>query len=215
MEQAPPMNHPRIVGLFALAMGMLEAIVVVYLRRIYYPEGFGFPLAPLEPEMLSAEIVREAMTLVMLATCAFLAGRNAWGRLMAFLVLFGTWDIAYYAGLKLILDWPPHLLTPDILFLIPKVWVGPVLAPLLVASIWVAAGWLLHRARPGDLGLGPLQVTGLAAGCAAMLACFLVHVGTPEQPGFLWGLFLAGYGLGAAVLLRCAFRARRRAGSTE
>jgi hypothetical protein len=124
-------------------------------------------------------------------------------------VLFGTWDLAYYAGLKLFLDWPASLLTPDILFLIPKVWVGPVLAPMLVAATWVAAGLRFHGIRPRDLGLGPLEVTGLAAGCAIILASFLIQVGTPERPGFLWSVFAAGYGLGAAVLLRCVWRMRR------
>ena len=35
--------------LYAVAMGYLEAAVVVYLRAIYYPEGFSFPLQPEEP----------------------------------------------------------------------------------------------------------------------------------------------------------------------
>ncbi|MGA2506072.1 MAG: hypothetical protein ABSF80_01170 [Chitinispirillaceae bacterium] len=30
--------------LFAVARGFLELVVVVYLREIYYPEGFRFPL---------------------------------------------------------------------------------------------------------------------------------------------------------------------------
>jgi hypothetical protein len=190
-------------------MGILEAIVVVYLRRIYYPGGFGFPLVPLEPGILRAEIVREAMTLVMLAACAFLAGRNTWGRLMAFLVLFGAWDLAYYAGLKLFLDWPASLLTPDILFLIPKVWVGPVLAPVLVAATWVVAGLWLHEARPSEIGLGLRAVAALAVGASLILASFLIPVGTPERPGFHWAVFGAGYALGAMVLVICAQRSRR------
>ena len=28
--------------LYAVAMGFLEAVVVVYLRELYYPEGFAF-----------------------------------------------------------------------------------------------------------------------------------------------------------------------------
>ena len=31
--------------IYAVAMAYLESAVVVYLRAIYYPEGFGFPLA--------------------------------------------------------------------------------------------------------------------------------------------------------------------------
>jgi len=29
---------------FSIAMGFLETSVVVYLRKLYYPEGFKFPL---------------------------------------------------------------------------------------------------------------------------------------------------------------------------
>jgi hypothetical protein len=32
------------LGIFGIAMGALEAIVVVYLRELYYPKGFSFPL---------------------------------------------------------------------------------------------------------------------------------------------------------------------------
>ena len=101
-----PIRHPKILCLFAAAMGILEAIVVVYLRRIYYPDGFGFPLAVMDAEILRVELIREAMTLVMLAALAWLAAGRAWSRLMAFVIAFGVWDILYYVGLKLFLDWP-------------------------------------------------------------------------------------------------------------
>ncbi len=32
------------LALFGIAMGLLEAIVVVYLRELYFPDGFRFPL---------------------------------------------------------------------------------------------------------------------------------------------------------------------------
>jgi hypothetical protein len=51
---------------YAVAMAYLESAVVVYLRAIYYPAGFGFPLALIEPGMSAIEIGREAATLVML-----------------------------------------------------------------------------------------------------------------------------------------------------
>jgi len=52
-----------VVALFAAAMGFLEAIVVVYLRTLYYPGGFAFPLAPMAPPIYRAELVREVATL--------------------------------------------------------------------------------------------------------------------------------------------------------
>lgn len=126
-----------ILGVFAAAMGVLEAIVVVYLRQIYYPGGFAFPTVPIPPGMLSVEIIREAVTLVMLACAGILAGRDRLGRLACFLFAFGGWDLSYYAGLKYFLGWPPSLLTWDVLFLIPVTWLGPVLAPVICALTMV------------------------------------------------------------------------------
>ncbi len=190
-------------------MGILEAIVVVYLRRIYYPDGFGFPLAAIEPTLLRAELIREAMTLVMLALIGWMAAEDRWSRLLAFTFAFGIWDIAYYAGLKLFLDWPVRLLDPDILFLIPSVWIGPVLAPLLVAAAWTAAGLMLHRRRYTDLAWGGREWAALILGHGLILASFLVPVGEPADPGFLWGLFAGGYGLGLLVLAKTMVQLRR------
>src|SRR5205814_8206179 len=58
----------------------------------------------------------------------------------AFLYVFGIWDIAYYAWLKLLLGWPTQWLEWDVLFLIPWPWLGPWLAPALVSLLFVAAG---------------------------------------------------------------------------
>ncbi|HUW93877.1 MAG TPA: hypothetical protein VMV74_11985 [Bacteroidales bacterium] len=116
---------------FAVAMGFLEAIVVVYLRQIYYPGGFEFPLTMLSPEMISVEWIREFATLIMLASVGILAGKNILQRLLYFLYGFAIWDIFYYVALKLFLDWPPSIMTWDLLFLIPVSWIGPVLAPVI------------------------------------------------------------------------------------
>jgi hypothetical protein len=118
-------------GIFALAMGLLETIVVVYLRQIYYPAGFEFPLVEFSPFMMKVELLREAATIIMLVTVGILAGKNFNRSFAFFIYTFALWDISYYIGLKLLLNWPASLLTWDILFLIPVVWVGPVLAPVL------------------------------------------------------------------------------------
>src|SRR5215212_2811803 len=59
---------------YAVAMAYVESAVVVYLRAIYYPRGFSFPLAPMPPDMVAVEIGREIATLVMLLGLAMLAG---------------------------------------------------------------------------------------------------------------------------------------------
>ncbi|MDD4872893.1 MAG: hypothetical protein PHR77_20255, partial [Kiritimatiellae bacterium] len=59
---------------YAVAMGLLEAICVIYLRRLVMPEGItaqqiGAPLA-----RWPIEIIREACTLVMLVAVSWLSG---------------------------------------------------------------------------------------------------------------------------------------------
>lgn len=117
--------------IFSVAMGYLECAVVIYLRRIYYPEGFDFPLKPIEMNIGITEIIREAATLVMLVGAGILAGRTKTERFGFFLYSFAIWDIFYYGFLKLSIGWPASLLTWDILFLIPVTWVGPVIAPVI------------------------------------------------------------------------------------
>ena len=168
------------LGLFAVAMGYLEAAVVVYLRQIYYPGGFVFPLnsAMLEPTFL-VELGRELATIVILAVVAWLSGKSLLERFSWFLFIFGAWDIFYYVGLKALLSWPPSLLTWDILFLIPLPWAAPVLAPVLVATAMIALGLgFIGLARSGQ---GTRQSPGdwlaMAGGATAILLSFLSNYG--------------------------------------
>jgi len=131
-------------------MGYLEAAVVVYLRAIYYPEGFSFPLKPMDPGILGVEIGREAATVVMIFAVAWAAARSRWQTLIGFALVFGVWDIAYYVGLKILLGWPASPFELDVLFLIPIVWVGPVWAPSLIALPMPVAAWALW---PMDYGV--------------------------------------------------------------
>jgi hypothetical protein len=117
--------------IFSIAMGILEAIVVVYLRNIFYSTGFKFPLKIIPGHILKIEILREFTTMVMLITIALIAGKNKLQVFSYFLFCFAVWDIFYYVGLKFILNWPETFFTWDILFLIPFPWIGPVLAPII------------------------------------------------------------------------------------
>ncbi len=112
-------------------MGILEAIVVVYLRQIFYSTGFKFPLKVIPGHLLRVEILREFCTVVMLLSIAIIVGKKKLQVFAYFIFCFAVWDIAYYAGLKLILNWPSSFFTWDILFLIPFPWIGPVLAPII------------------------------------------------------------------------------------
>jgi hypothetical protein len=125
-------NRTLWIIIFSIAMGLLETAVVVYLRLLYYPQGFNFPLVVLSPQVGVIEILREAATIIMLVGVGVLAGTNARQRFAFFLLSFAVWDLCYYIFLKLFLDWPASLFTWDILFLIPAPWVGPVLSPIIV-----------------------------------------------------------------------------------
>ena len=133
-------NKIFFLALFGIAMGFFEAAVVIYLRQLYYPEGFSFPLKIMALEELSIEYLREFSAIVMLISVAIIAGKKFYERFSYFLLCFGIWDIFYYVWLKILLDWPQSLLTWDILFLIPVVWTGPVLAPVICALTMLVIG---------------------------------------------------------------------------
>jgi hypothetical protein len=132
-----------VVTIFAIAMGYLESAVVVYLREIYYPQGFAFPLKMMDVNIAVTELFREFATLVMLAGIGFIAGRSWLERFGFFIFAFGIWDIFYYLFLFALLGWPESLFTWDILFMLPTTWVGPVLAPMINALTMIIFGTLI------------------------------------------------------------------------
>lgn len=159
---------------FAIAMGYLESAVVVYLREIFYPEGFAFPLKSMDGNIARTEVFRELATLVMLAGAGYLAGRTALQRFGAFLLAFGIWDIFYYVFLKLLIGWPESLLTWDILFLIPVTWVGPVIAPAINAlTMCFMGGVIFIREESGiKVRFGVLNWVLLILGSLVILVSY-------------------------------------------
>jgi hypothetical protein len=119
--------------LFSIAMGYMESAIVVYLRKIYYPQGFQFPLIPVSSDIAVIEFCREIATIIMLIGVGVMAGKNVAQRFAFFIFGFAVWDIFYYVFLKLLINWPESVFTWDILFLIPVPWVGPVIAPCIVS----------------------------------------------------------------------------------
>jgi hypothetical protein len=208
--------------LFGAAFGYLEAAVVSYLRALHAPEvqrlypgrapGELFPLLTVSQErkkIVAIEVGREAATILMLAAVA-LAVANSFGQwAAAFCIAFGAWDIAFYAFLRLLLDWPTSLYTWDILFLIPVPWVGPVLAPAIVSASMIAAGvWHLRRGTPR---LGAWQWAGITLGAAVIVLSFTLDYGNILRGGmpnpFRWDIFALGEVVG---LVSSAGRARSR-----
>lgn len=133
------------ITIFAVAMGIFEGSIVVYLRALYYPEGFNFPLQPIDNHIAITELVRELASLFMLLSVAIIAGKNFSQRFAFFIYTFAIWDIVYYIHLWVFLGWPENLLTWDILFLIPVTWTGPVITPIIISFLMVILAAMIYR----------------------------------------------------------------------
>ncbi|MCD4835016.1 MAG: hypothetical protein K8R31_14555, partial [Bacteroidales bacterium] len=79
------------VTIFAITMGIFEGAVVVYLRALYYPEGFNFPLIPLDNYIAITELIRELASLFMLLSVGIIAGKNFSQRFAWFIYSFAVW----------------------------------------------------------------------------------------------------------------------------
>jgi hypothetical protein len=136
-----PLNISRLlsVTLFATAMGFLEAICVVYLRGSLFSPGTDTQEIVRQLGRFGIEHIREACTIVMLVTVAWIAGFNSRTRAAMFFLMFGIWDITYYIGLRVFTGWPGSILEWDCLFLMPVPWFGPVLAPVLISVFMVVS----------------------------------------------------------------------------
>jgi len=149
------------LAVFALAMGWLEGVLALYLRKLIGLEGSLDMLDPrtqellfkkfavmtaagegghLSPQFLFIEQTREAVTIIMLAAVAFLCAREWRRRLAFFLFTFGIWDIAYYGTLWALLRWPPSWGTLDLLFLIPGPWIAQAWIPMAISLCFIAWG---------------------------------------------------------------------------
>jgi len=153
------------VGLFGIGFGFVEAAVVVYLRAaVGLLPGYGGTLSDvarlssefyqqaqilseLPHSLFAVELTREAATMVMLTSVAFLGARRLLERLALFLWAFAIWDIFYYVGLWATVRWPSSPLTPDVLFLIPVPWLSQVWFPILVSTLVLLSVLLTTRRR--------------------------------------------------------------------
>jgi hypothetical protein len=146
-----PYHRLLLLTLFAVAMGYMEAVIVVYIRHIgnmvpMPPQALDYRqfVAMLPPFLVPTEMSREAATIIMLVTLALLTGRSRRERVCVFLLAFAVWDIFYYVGLKLLLGWPPSLTTTDVLFLIPVPWFAPVWLPVAISLGMIAVALGLY-----------------------------------------------------------------------
>jgi hypothetical protein len=206
-------------AVFAVAFAYIESCVVVYLRNLYYPDGFAFPLQEMPLALLLTEAGREAATIVVLLALSRLSEAPWKSRFFLFLYCFGIWDIFYYVWLKIHLNWPSSVLDWDVLFLIPLPWVGPVLSPLIVSLLFVAAAVAVTRleaiGRPVAFGnfdwIGGLAAAGIIVGSYFWQTGVALRGGIPRRyPWWLWGI---GVFVGMALFLtRILDRGRNRPG---
>ena len=208
-----------ILSTFAAAMSLLEAAVVIYIRRLYYSENplDLFPLSFLTSYDPTLELAREVSTIVMLVTVAMLAERSTLMRTFAaFVFVFGLWDILYYAWLKLLLGWPRDWLEWDVLFLVPTIWLGPWICPALIALLFVGWGAAIllsptqyHFRKWGFVAFVLGAVAGLVTFFQPAVAVWQeggIPALTAYRPGtFWWLLFIPSYivmalGLGSCFL---------------
>jgi len=192
------------VAVYAIAMGFLEAVCVIYIRKIF-PVEANFPIPPMDK--LGFEIIREACTIVMLVAVAWLGGINARSRMACFFYAFGLWDIFYYVGLAWMTAWPSSVLDWDCLFLIPKPWYGPVLAPVLISVYMILGCCFLHvrELRNNPLRISAASVLLQLAMFAIWYWSFLKDADRITANGFngisySWFLFMFGLCLGVAGL---------------
>jgi hypothetical protein len=164
-ERARSSSRTGLVALivFGVAFGFVEAAVVYYLRqlidfhqgnvithyRVLLNLGFITFVDPTQRlltthRVADVELVRESATIVMLVCLAYVAAPRWPKRVGAFLVGFACWDLSYYLFLRIIANWPHSLFTKDVYFLIPVVWIGPVLTPIVLSFVILAVGVKLY-----------------------------------------------------------------------
>lgn len=149
-------------AVFAIAFGVAEGVVVVYLRAAggllgssqALTEAAASPMdldsqlrtvAQMPRSLMAIEPIREAATIFMLVAVALLMGRTLRDRWAAFLWVFALWDITYYLTLHIAIGWPSSLTSPDVLFLIPVPWIAQVWYPVLVSGLTMGAVLLARQ----------------------------------------------------------------------
>lgn len=219
----PDRSRWLVVVIFAMAMAWVESAVVYYLRtHIDRIEPYQPNPLPIIGGLGPAELVREFATLVMLFTVGMLAGKTWRARCGYMLIAFGVWDIFYYVFLKVMCGWPNSLLDWDILFLLPLPWWGPVLAPVLIATLMVVWGTIaaFFERHPSPALSNWLVWPSCFIGVALALFVFMTDALRVADQGvpvirmvlpvyFNWPLFLIALGLMSFPLLQELHRNRK------
>lgn len=213
-----------VVAIFAMAMAWLETAVVIYLRMLVNRlDPYQSNPLPMFGGLGEIECLREAATLVMLLTVGALAGKTWRSRLAYTFIAFGVWDIFYYIFLVPATHWPRSIFDWDILFLIPLPWWGPVLAPVLIASLMIIGGTLVAQIDEPNTPFVPRRWAMAVALVGALLVLYVFMADTlrvASEGGaairavlpatFNWSLFIIALGLMGTPIIDMLWRLKRK-----
>lgn len=203
------------VSVFSIAMAYLEAAVVVYLRRVYGITNLILQVPLFDKEIAAIEVGRELTTLVMLLCIGWIAGETFQSRVGFTFITFGLWDIFYYIWLRVFIGWPQSIIEPDLLFLIPLPWWGPVLSPVLIALLMVTGGIIavIKTEKKQTLHIDTWFWVCLITGVLILLYNFMADalIALPADAStlsglkpsqFNWPVYFLGFGLGVIAFWR-------------
>lgn len=207
-----------VVVIFSIGLAFIEAVIVVYLRAMFYPQGFVFPLLDFMSnkhllKFLRIETCREVATLVVLFSSSWLFGKNFRTRLAYFLTIFAIWDIFYYVWLKVLLGWPASIMDWDILFLIPVPWAAPVLAPIILSTTMLL-GAILILHRDSALQASPVLKCGFILTTLIIIGHFCyagMHISQIDYKSYFnWPIFLGCEVMAIILIFRCCLNKKNR-----
>jgi len=203
-----PLRPLAAISVYSVAMAYLESSVVIYLRRIAFGNPAQvFPLRYAEPGLGGIELIREVATIIMLLAVGYLAGKNLLQKGAYFIYSFAIWDLFYYLFLAMLVGWPTSLFDFDVLFLIPVVWISPVLCPILISLLLVSASLVVIfiADRSAHLRVGSFNLIAFVFGALVDFYSFteqifriLLTQGSKGLIGFTpvsfdWLLFTLGF----------------------
>jgi len=151
----------------------------------------------------------------MLLCIGWIAGETFQSRVGFTFITFGLWDIFYYVWLRIFIGWPQSILEPDLLFLIPLPWWGPVLAPVLIALLMVIGGIfaVIKVEKNGPLHIDAWSWVCLITGVLILLYTFMADalIALPADAStlsslkpsqFNWPVYFLGFSLSVIALWR-------------
>jgi hypothetical protein len=203
------------IVIFSIAMAYLEAAIVVYLRQLFDIGDLILQVPPFDKQIAAIELGRELATLIMLLAIGWIAGHNIQSRLSFTLMAFGAWDIFYYLWLNIFIGWPKSFIDPDLLFLIPLPWWGPVLSPILISILMIIGGVAVLTKNEKDapirfslsfwipLILGVLlMLYSFMADAIQILPASTAALNDLRPSRFNWSVYLIGLGMAFASVIQ-------------